>query len=447
LIAGLLPLMAYHLSLKRARLLSSNEIDSVYYFGFLVTIITLVTTAISIGLTENKPDLKWVLLQFALGLVATGYALFARLHLLTISATSVEVDTVDSIEKLAKNVEKVAKEFDNAGFQVQAFVERTEQRLAQFEQETVTRMDAVGVHFDQKLAASQIAFQEGLNKSVELTLEKTARTMAAATLQFSNAISSVMEEIIRMQSEAEGISFTLASQRISEFSNEMASSIDSITTSVHESAIASSGAVSELAATFNKTAKLASEISKKLSALDGVIALVSSIQDAATAIDNFSQSTTEAEAAISSLSVKTTQAEESIREKVTKPLESVKLGLALSNFEASFSTASTSFNSNLVSLSQLFPSIEAEASTLSGKMSSVANSISKMGDAMSTSPTELNAAIQHLKTQIASVSTAIEIALPQLNTAIGSVAQQLKSFDIGRLTIDPEKKSESNVST
>jgi len=29
---------------------------------------------------------------------------------------------VDSIEKFAKNVEKVAKEFDNAGFQVQAFV-------------------------------------------------------------------------------------------------------------------------------------------------------------------------------------------------------------------------------------------------------------------------------------------------------------------------------------
>ena len=448
LIAGLLPLMIYHATLIKARLLSSTEIDSIYYFGFLVTIITLVTTAIAIGVTDKKEELnlQWVLLQFALGLIATGYALFARLHLLAISSTSIEADMVSSIEKLAKNIEKIAKEFDNAGFQVQAFVERTEKRLTTLEEKTVTRMDVVVSSFDQRLSASQVAFQDSLNKSVELTLEKTARTMALATQQFSNSISSVMEEIIRMQSEAEGISFTLASERISEFSTDITSSIHSITTSVHDSAKASSDAVLELSATFKKSAKLAADISKRLSDLDGVIALVTSIKDATEAIANFSQSTTEAESAISSLSIKTSQAEESLREQVTKPLESVKLGLALSDFEVSFNTASSTFKSNLASFSALFPSIESEASALSGKMSSVANSISQMGDAMSNSPAELNAAIQHLNTQIASVSTAIEIAIPQLNTAIGSVAEQLKSFDLGRTVINFDKKSEVNQS-
>jgi predicted nucleic acid-binding Zn-ribbon protein len=448
LIAGLLPLMIYHTTLIKARLLSSTEIDSIYYFGFLVTIITLVTTAISIGVADKKEELnlQWVLLQFALGLIATGYALFARLHLLAISTTSIEADMVSSTEKLAKNIEKIAKEFDNAGFQVQAFVERTEKRLTILEEETVTRMDAVVTSFDQRLSASQVAFQDSLNKSVELTLEKTARTMASTTQQFSNSISSVMEEIIRIQSEAEGISFTLASQRILEFSTDMTGSIQSITTSVHDSAKASSDAVLELSATFKKSAKLAADISKKLSDLDGVIALITSINDATEAMANFSQSTTEAESAISSLSIKTSQAEEALREQFTIPFESVKLGLALSEFESSFRMASTTFNSNLSSLSKLFPSIETEASTLSLKMSSVANSISQMGDAMSNSPTELNAAIQHLKTQIASVSTSIEIALPQLNTAIASVAEQLKSFDLGRTIIDFDKKSNANTS-
>lgn len=440
LVAGLLPLMIYHWTLMRTRLLSSTEIDSVYYFGFLVTVITLVTTAISIGLTETKPELKWVLLQFGLGLVATGYALFARLHLLAKSTTSAEVDVVDSTEKLAKNVERVAKEFDNAGFQVQAFVERTEQRLLKFEQDTATRLDAVVANFQEQLAAAQVVFQDGLNKSVESTLEKSAKTIAGATQKFSEEISCVMEEIIRMQSEAKGISFALASQRISEFSNEMESSIRSITTSVHESASASSAAVAELAATFNKTAKLAAEISKKLQALDGVVALVSSIQDATEAIANFSQSTSDAEAALSSLSVKTSLAEEIIRDQVAKPIEKSRLGQALSEFEAGFTAASVTFNSKLQSLSDLFPGMESGASSLSEKMTSVSKAVSKMGDAMNASPVELNAAIGHLNTQISAVSNAIEIALPELNTAVASVAEKLKAFDLDRLVNELPKK-------
>jgi hypothetical protein len=440
LITGLLPLIAYHLSLMRARLLSSTAIDSIYYFGFLVTIITLVTTAISIGLAETKPDLKWVLLQFALGLVATGYALFARLHLLAKSATSIEVDMVESTEKLTKNIERVVKEFDNAGFQVQAFVERTEQRLTKVEQDTIAKMDSVSASFEQKLSAAQTSFQEALNKNIEITLSKTSNTLSVATLKFSGAISSLTEEINRLQREAENISFAIASQRISDFSNEMEFSIRSITNSVHESASASSTAVSGLTTTFNKTSKLADGIAKKLNALDGIIALASSIQDADTAMTNFSLSTTEAEAALSSLSVKTANAEETLRQQITKPLENVKLEAALSDFEASFNLAANSFNAKLETLSELFPSIEAGGTSLSEKMSSVAITISKMGDAMNSSPMELNAAMVHLKLQIAAVSNAIEIALPELNAAIGSVAQQVKSFNLSRLALDLDIK-------
>ena len=444
----LLPLMFYHWNLNKIRLLTSTEIDSVYYFGFLITIVTLVSTALSIGLSEGKNlSLPWILLQFGIGLVATGYALFARLHLLAKSATSAEVDVVNASEKLVKNVEKVAKDFDNAGFQVQAFVERTEQRLAQYEQETVKRLNTVGAVFDQQLAAAQVVFQEGLSKAVETTLAKSSQSIQSATLNFSTAITSVMAEITRMQSEAEGISFSLASQRISEFSTEMERSIRSITHSVHVSATASSEAVSEMAATFNRTAKLAGDISKKLQALDGVLALVAAIQDATEAIANFSKSTANADTAISSLSNKTAITEIAIHNQVTKPLENFKLSQLFSEFESAFTATSVTFNARFQSLSDHFPGMETVVLSLSEKMTSVGQAVSKMGNSINTTPIELNAAIHNLKVQFDAVSREFEIALPALKGAIASVSDQMRNFDLNRMTTEVPKKEPSNRSS
>lgn len=429
LIAGLLPLMAYHAALTKARVLTSTEVDSVYYFGFLVTIITLVSTAISIGITAKKPDLNWVLLQFGLGLVATGYALFARLHLLAKSTSTAEVDVVASTEKLAKNIEKVAKEFDNAGFQVQAFVERTEQRLAQYEQKCAGNFESLSEKFADQISIAGATFQEGLKRSLEMSLEKSAKTIGNSTEKFSKAISSVMVEIVRMQSEAQGISFSLASQRIEEFSAEMEGSIRSITESVHESATASSAAVAELTTTFNKTGKLAVEISKKLKVLDGMVALVGSIEAATEAMSGLTNSTSEADSAISSLSVKTAQAEETMRNKITKPLETAKFAQTLEDFEQGFAIASVSLNNKLMTMAQSLPTVEASASLMGQNLGSVARSLTSLGDSMNSSTAEINVAINHLKEQVSAISNVIEIALPELNKAITSLAEQIRGFD------------------
>jgi hypothetical protein len=86
------PLIAYHLAylFPRARTLRGAEIDSVYYFGFLVTVATLAETAAVIA---GAPELgiQSVLYKFGAGLLATGYAVVARLHLQ--SLTSAETPT------------------------------------------------------------------------------------------------------------------------------------------------------------------------------------------------------------------------------------------------------------------------------------------------------------------------------------------------------------------
>ena len=432
LVAGLLPLITYHFALTKARVLTSTEVDSVYYFGFLVTIITLVSTAISIGIAAKKPDLNWVLLQFGLGLVATGYALFARLHLLASSTATSEVDVVASTEKLVKNIEKIAREFDNAGFQVKAFVERTEQRLAQYEQEYTANLESISEKYVDQISSAQATFQEGLNKSLKMSLEKSAKAIGTSTERFSNAISSVMEEIVRMQNEAQSISFSLASQRIREFSVEMEGSIRSITASVHETATASSAAVAELTSTLNKTSKLAGEISKKLKVLDGMVALVGSIEAATDAITGFAHSTSDADSAISSFSVKTAQAEETMRDKITKPLEAAKFSQALEDFERGFAVASVSLNDNLVAIAQSLPTVKASASLMGQNMGSVAQSLTRLGDSINVSPAQLSVAVNHLKEQVSAVSNLIEIALPELNKAISSLASKVSALDVKR---------------
>src|SRR6185369_2077168 len=88
MLGGGLPLAYYHLGylLPRARKgLSHAAIDSVYYFGFLVTIAALGVSAVSLAVTGGKAPLNNIAFQFGLGLLATGYAVLARMHLTSIT--------------------------------------------------------------------------------------------------------------------------------------------------------------------------------------------------------------------------------------------------------------------------------------------------------------------------------------------------------------------------
>jgi hypothetical protein len=79
------PLLYYHLGYLAPRTkahLSQAAIDSVYYYGFLVTIFALGTSALSMVSSGSVlTDPGSVIAQFGVGLLATGYAIVARLHL------------------------------------------------------------------------------------------------------------------------------------------------------------------------------------------------------------------------------------------------------------------------------------------------------------------------------------------------------------------------------
>ena len=99
LVAGCGPLVYYHLFYltPRARKgLTQTAIDSVYYFGFLVTVAALGISAVTIASSGGTTDINTVVFQFGVGLFATGYAVIARMHLSSLS-TMVDAASPEAI--------------------------------------------------------------------------------------------------------------------------------------------------------------------------------------------------------------------------------------------------------------------------------------------------------------------------------------------------------------
>ena len=118
---GVGPLVYYHLGYLAPRAktgLSPTAIDSVYYFGFLVTVAALGVSAVSIAQAAGNIQLNTIAFQFGLGLLATGYAVFARIHLSSIAMWVDEASPeavldryVQRSRELVTNVEMASSQF------------------------------------------------------------------------------------------------------------------------------------------------------------------------------------------------------------------------------------------------------------------------------------------------------------------------------------------------
>jgi len=409
LIAALAPLIFYHFMLWRKSRISSTEIDSVYYFGFLITVITLVATAVSLGLSpKNTLNLQWILLQFGLGLIATGYALFARLHLLSKINSTADGDLADSTERLARAVHKVAGEFDTAGFKVAAFVESTERRLANLQDNLSSTFQFAEKNFNESLARSSAQ-----------SLDRVTSVINQATESLAAAVLNVKDQINRIQTEAEGICFTKASQRISEFSLQMESSIKSISNSVSEASKESAASVTELSSIFRKTSRLASDISQKLLKLDNLSSLTDAISNATNAIHSISITSSEAVDALSSLASKSAIAEQSIRVGVINPLENIHFANSLANAETSIISAGKIVNESLVNLNLTLSPVNEVLSSLVSRFESSLASTNIIGEEVKN----LSNSVSEFESSVRSAACVIAEA--------GATAGNIKAFDVG----------------
>lgn len=111
---GLGPLVWYHIRLMRTASAghSQTTIDSVYYFGFLITIATLAATVLTISQRGIGGDYTYIVAQFGLGLVATGYALFARMQLMAAAERMDERDPDSIVDEYLGKVKSVVDKIE-----------------------------------------------------------------------------------------------------------------------------------------------------------------------------------------------------------------------------------------------------------------------------------------------------------------------------------------------
>lgn len=136
-LAAVSPLAYYHLGYLQVQLRkepSAAAIDSVYYYGFLITVAALAISAIEIAAHPAAPStLGLVLNRFGLGLLATGYAVFARLHL---QSRVIANDEVAAEAKMDSYVQRSGELVDNveaAIVRVSGFSEQVTREAAELQ--------------------------------------------------------------------------------------------------------------------------------------------------------------------------------------------------------------------------------------------------------------------------------------------------------------------------
>ena len=145
---ALAPLIWYHLFYLRPKAgegLGPAAIDSVYYYGFLVTVGALGATTLDLSINGFGGDFAVVAFQFGLGLLATGYAVWARVHL-TASAKLLDQEELAEImnkyieesRQLVTNVSMASAEF--ASF-AQTLIEKSSSFAARMESQTKSSIE------------------------------------------------------------------------------------------------------------------------------------------------------------------------------------------------------------------------------------------------------------------------------------------------------------------
>jgi hypothetical protein len=151
---GITPLLWYHLSFLRPIAhkegLSQAAIDSVYYYGFLVTIAALAASSLQLAIHGIKDDLTTIAFQFGLGLIATGYAVWARIHLTSASQHIDEAGPEEMLDRYLARSRELLSNVELATSSFSAFAEMLTINAAQIsakaQSETLTAVrDAAAI--------------------------------------------------------------------------------------------------------------------------------------------------------------------------------------------------------------------------------------------------------------------------------------------------------------
>ncbi|QEZ44155.1 hypothetical protein [Cupriavidus oxalaticus] len=176
----LAPLVYYFYTLnQRARneSLSQTAIDSVYYFGFIITIFALAASVFRVYLFGIGNDLVVIVGHFAVGLLATGLALLFRMLLTAQTEALNAKDLGESIEDYIRRVNDVVTSVETSAANFEGLAHSLQDR-------TEKVVSAAHLAFSTSLTESAKLFQEQIKQVIEKageSVQQFDRTVEAVT--------------------------------------------------------------------------------------------------------------------------------------------------------------------------------------------------------------------------------------------------------------------------
>lgn len=258
---GMAPLIWYHLGYLNKMAgdgISQPAVDSVYYFGFLITIGALGVTAVDLALSGIDGDLSKVAFHFGLGLLATGYAVWARIHL---TASSQLLDEANLEEAMHRYVSR--------------------------SQELVSAVELATSSY-KSLSETVINNSKNFTSEIEALAKKSVE---AATQEFSSAAHEIGKQasiaLADLRSTVNDVTFAEERTTLQHSVAEMTSAVRELAaTMVELKATSQSGsdAFGQLSTSLNHTTQSASEAAKTLNKLSEPSGPVTVFSEALTAI-------------------------------------------------------------------------------------------------------------------------------------------------------------------
>jgi methyl-accepting chemotaxis protein len=297
-LAPVAPLVLYHVLFlrPRAKTLPGSAVDSVYYFGFLVTVGELAATAFKIAGSEQS-GLNAVLYNFGAGLLATGYAVIARLDLQNLAKSATPASTEQALEHYLRRSGVL---LDNLDLTIQRFGQLAEtaltetQRIAECSREQIeASAKAATSIFADDMRASLKSVRESVDgirvalSDANFTQEREA--LSRALRQTVDAAGELASKLLTLSERAEASSGPL--QGVGEQMRQLTGSAATLGEELRQLS-GESGTLNKVAANM-ESASLASERAA-ISAGDacrGVDRLSQAIQGSSEAFDEVRRST------------------------------------------------------------------------------------------------------------------------------------------------------------
>lgn len=300
---SVMPLLYYHLLFLRPKAsagLPQAAIDSVYYFGFLITVFALGISAVSIAVGNAAKHVEIVVYQFGTGLFATGYAVIARIHLASLGGVQEEAGSISEMDRCVKHSMEMLTNIEMASARLEEFWNAMADRTAKVNdtaRQTVENafLEVAGSFQDEmksSLASTRenlmqirglvadMSFtheREALNRSIKATIEACSQLNSAFSILTAKAIEgsqSTQDSIASVNALAAGLDrFSARIERLGGANGALAVASHGML-KVSESAAASNAAI-------RKSVDGLSEISATIAGTEHVFIQMQRISQAA----------------------------------------------------------------------------------------------------------------------------------------------------------------------